>query len=52
MSEDNEKNEENQTKNNKKRLTMADHSLAASVKSTKCEKCGQYYYKDEPHYCH
>lgn len=35
----------------KKRLTMADASKAAAVVPVKCERCGQYYYKDQGHVC-
>jgi uncharacterized OB-fold protein len=51
MVEDNDEYNIQNDDKNKKRLVQADRSLAASVISTKCEKCGRYYYKDEVHYC-
>lgn len=43
---------DNQEKKKKKLLPMPHHSLAGASIKNKCEKCGQYYYKDEVHYCH
>jgi len=37
---------------NKRKLTMADASKSAAVIKVKCEKCGQYYFRDEVHHCH
>ena len=43
--------EEKQENKKKKRLVQADRSKSAAVIPVKCERCGQYYYKDQGHIC-